>query len=503
MIRMILADDEPVITRGIQKLVDWSSLGIEIAGVYTDGKEVLDGIIRLQPELALLDISMPGMTGVEILKECHMLEIETKVIFISGFQDFEYARAALQYGAVDYLLKPVIRDELLEAVEKCLSHLTENAAGLVTGKTEEDKPADYGQLVSVEENTYLPILVEILYKPEEDQQIRKLVKFSTLSFLEEYVTEQGIGITFTKQDNIVIVLKGVDQKEGRKIVDRVRQEAMDNVGHSLGMVIGQQVNQMSEIPGVFQQCLERREYFYFADQMQEPVLLVDETVFVPLADMGRIPEIRSQMIDAIVAQEPELFQKYFNQYAKLLCRAADGKKEDACYYFCTAVRALEERFQNLNLSKQNTDTRELLEKGRSCVNYVQLQSVHRTIMESYLNELQKTMVGNDKRDFLKAKAYIENHYNENITLGVLAEEIHMNLFYFSSFFKKNAGENFKDYVNKIRIQHAVSLLISTDMKVYEIASQVGFSDARVFSENFQKIYHETPNAYRKRARENK
>lgn len=79
----------------------------------------------------------------------------------------------------------------------------------------------------------------------------------------------------------------------------------------------------------------------------------------------------------------------------------------------------------------------------------------------------------------------------------------MNPYYFSSFFKKNAGENFKDYVNKIRIQHSVSLLISTDMKAYEIACQVGFSDARVFSENFQKIYHETPNAYRKRARDNK
>lgn len=107
------------------------------------------------------------------------------------------------------------------------------------------------------------------------------------------------------------------------------------------------------------------------------------------------------------------------------------------------------------------------------------------------------------KDFIKAKLYIERHYDENLTLEVLAKEVHMNPYYFSSFFKKNAGENFKDYVSRVRVQHAVSLLVSTDMKAYEIAMQTGFSDARVFSENFQRIYHETPKEYRKRAKQMK
>lgn len=326
MVRMILADDEPVITRGIQKLVDWSSLGIEIIEVYTDGKEVLDGIIRLKPELALLDINMSGMTGVDILKECHMLGLETQVIFISGFQDFEYARAALQYGAVDYLLKPVIREELLGAVEKCLNNLRGSVEITEIKKKEEDKPADYSQLMMVEETTYLPVYVEILYKPEEEEQVRKLVKFSMLSFLEEYLAEQGIGITFTKQDNIVVVFKGMEQSEGKETAQKIRQAAMDSLGHSLGMVIGKQVRQMSDISGVFQACLEMKEYFFFADQMQTPVLLLGEQVFMPLADMGRVLEMRGQMINAIVAQDSEEFCKRFNQYTNLVCRASDGRK---------------------------------------------------------------------------------------------------------------------------------------------------------------------------------
>ncbi len=123
--KMILADDEVVITKGIQKLVDWNALGITIIGVYEDGKSAFEAIVRNQPELALLDISMPGMTGIDIIRECAALKLDTQFIFISGFQDFEYAKSAIKYGAVDYLLKPIILEELMHAVEQCCKTKTE------------------------------------------------------------------------------------------------------------------------------------------------------------------------------------------------------------------------------------------------------------------------------------------------------------------------------------------------------------------------------------------
>lgn len=114
MFRMIIADDEPVITRGITKLVNWEELGIEITACFHNGLDALHEILGQKPDLAVLDISMPGRTGIEILKELHAAGASTKVIFISGFQEFSYARDALAFGAVDYLLKPVKRDALLE-----------------------------------------------------------------------------------------------------------------------------------------------------------------------------------------------------------------------------------------------------------------------------------------------------------------------------------------------------------------------------------------------------
>ena len=144
MIRMILADDEPVIIRGIRRLLDWNMMGIEIVGEYEDGRGALEAIVRDKPDIALLDISMPGMSGVEILKECRAMGNQASVIFISGFQDFEYAKAALKYGAVEYLLKPVIREELLRAIEKAIFRVRgEKEAGRLPEKEERDGTINY------------------------------------------------------------------------------------------------------------------------------------------------------------------------------------------------------------------------------------------------------------------------------------------------------------------------------------------------------------------------
>lgn len=498
MIKIIIADDEPIITAGIRKLVDWNELGVEIVGQYMDGKSALEGIIEHRPDIALLDISMPKMTGVEVLKECRLLGLPSQIIFISGFQDFEYAKAGIRYGAVDYLLKPIVRNELLAAIGKSISQLEEKL--LKPSNGEEKNTDDYRKLLPLEEAKYLPAYVEILQHEEKNPPMEKLVRFSVVSFIEEYLEKQDQGIIFTKNDDIVIVLKGMEQGEGKETANRIRKEVFGHMGCSLGMVIGKAVDHISQIPDMFQKCLYLKEYFFFADQMENPVLLVGEAVFPFPENTEYFLKVRSQMTDMIIAQDEKNFTKCFERFARILCNMAEGKKEDVFFYFCSAVKALNEKFQNLALPCPDYDEKELLHKGRVCKNYRELQEKFYGIMEEYYDKIKATVVDNNNKNFLKAKIYIDKHYDEDITLEVLAKEIHMNPYYFSTFFKKNAGENFKDYVSRVRVQHAVSLLVSTDMKAYEIALKVGFSDTRAFSDNFQRIYHETPIAYRKRVK---
>ncbi len=501
MIRMIIADDEPVITRGIKKLVNWQSLGIDIIGDYADGKKALDGILTHKPDVALLDIAMPGRNGIDILKECKSLGVKTQIIFISGFQDFEYAKAALHYGAVDYLLKPVLREELLNSIEKCMTSIPGSPKEMFLSDGESEPEVDYGKLIEPERCFYTPVYAEVLYQTEEDPQLRKLVNFSLISFLEEYLSEKMIGITFLKKEHIVIVIKSTDSDKEKclRLVEEISHQAKEAAGHQIAFIIGLQVANMREIPNAFEQCLAMKGYLFFADQLPNAIVRTHEPVFHEV-QADRFGEVREKLLDAVIGLNLAEFERYYSQFGKLVCRMADGKKEDACFYFCTAIRHLDEKIVTMGISGCNPEMKDLLEKGRKCICYSEMLVCYYKVYRDYLEHVQQTIASSDKQNIIKAKDYIEKHYKEDLTLGILAAEVHMNPYYFSSFFKKSAGENFKDYVNKVRIQHGISCLISTNMKVTEIAHEIGFHDARAFTEIFQRLYHETPGAYRKRVR---
>lgn len=504
MIRMILADDESVITRGIQKLLDWKMLGIEITGEYTDGRRAFEAIIKEKPDIALLDISMPGMSGVDILKECRAMEDDIIIIFISGFQDFEYAKAALEYGAAAYLLKPVIREELLKAIEKSIRMI--NGEEILMGESlKKNVPCDridYGCLIEDCDICYVPIYADIVYHKDEEAHMKRLVHFSLFGFLEEYLGETGLGIVFQKNDNIVIVLKEKKAGDARRIVEEILAKSSKATKHTAFFVIGDAVCSMSEIPSMFEKCLERSGYVFFADEMPVPVITLHEKVFTGPGDSEMLGELRSKLFDAVVTQNEGQLRKIGSQYGKVVLRLAEGKKEDVCFYFCTAVRFMEERCDALDLTGRKLEMKNLLERSRECINFAEIEEMFAQEFVQYLEILRETAGSRDRQDILKAKDYIEKHYMENLSLNVLAEEIHMNPYYFSSFFKKNTGENFKEYVNRIRIEHAVPMLLSPDLKTYEIAEKVGFSDIRMFNAAFMKIYKEMPGSYRKRMRKN-
>ncbi|MDL2301507.1 response regulator [Lachnospiraceae bacterium OttesenSCG-928-D06] len=500
MIKMILADDEPVITRGIQKLVDWRALGIEVVGEYADGKQALHGILNKRPDLALLDISMPGMNGIEILKECAAMEIRTGIIFISGFQDFEYAKAALQYGAADYLLKPVIREELLAAVEKCLAGMNQHTSLEKEYEYIKTMETDYSKLLEMEDTVYRPIYCEVICQKGDNEQTKRLLHFSFQSFLENWIEEKNLGITFLKGDYIAVVLKGKTETDCIEILQELQEVSERAIGRRNAFVMGRQVTNMRQIPESFEECLERKGYFFFCSQYPETILRTEYPVFEKSVDLVRFTKAREQLIDAVAGQDNQAFERCYEQYGRLVCRMADGKKEDACFHFCSALRLLYEKFRILELPGLDPDMKELLEAGRNCMDYQEMLDVYEDAFLVYLRAVKESMEVSEKRDILRAKEYIETHYKEELTLSVLAGEVHMNPYYFSSFFKKNVGENFKDYVNRIRISHAIPLLSSTDKKTYEIAIAVGYHDARTFSEIFQRMYKESPNAYRKRIR---
>lgn len=493
---MIIADDEPLIIRGIQKMIDWKQMGIEIVGCCRDGNSALVEIARKRPDIAILDISMPGKTGLDILKELNCMGIATRVIFISGFQQFDYAVEALRLGAVNYLLKPVNKNDLIENVKSCLD----------MGEQKEQEPqkeepqADYESLVQLEAAMYVPAATSLLLNQPRTKAELRLMKFSLYHALEAYVQDKGLGIVFYKDKQPCVVFKNKSVKELYGMCGGMIREIEEKTGNRLGVVLGREVSEMSGIQGAYNEAARMMDYFYFESLLQTPVLSVGQPVFKSGYTYADMKESRQKLMEAALDMDEERIKRGFSHYRRIVGQIADGDKETAVFNLLTVIHALEERLDQMGISTEKMDSGQMITRALECVNYDAMCQAACGFLMEYIQIMHTVLQKNEKKDIIRAKAYIDDHYMESLTLDVMAEYVHMNASYFSSYFKRHTGQNFKEYLNQIRLRHALDLLLSTDMKSYEISDAVGFKDPKYLSELFQRTYGKTPMAYRKELR---
>jgi two-component system response regulator YesN len=504
MYRMILADDEVVITRGLKLLLDWDSLGIQIAAVCSDGEKAMKAILQEKPDIAILDISMPGLDGIQILKNIHELKLPTKVILLSGFQDFSYARNALSFGAVDYLLKPVIKDELLAAVGKALG--APQAAGNVRIDAKESRSAEkdgQGRVSGGEDSggtsgTSLPALAAWLPERSVGVQEQKLMEFVYFGNLKQAADGSKDLLHFAQDGDVMLILKDADRNRAKKRLTGLGEEAGQALQGRPVFLVGKPIKSLEGLASAWKDCRGRKSLLYFLGTADETVIFPETGEEDYGSALEGLSRLRERMIGNLIAVREEAFERDYEQFARVLARAAAGKKEDACYYFCSTVRTVEERLRELNIPGLGPDTKELMERARSFPDFEGLKAYFREILTGYFTRIREGMGEAGKKNIRSICEYIDRHYRENLTLEVMAKEFFMNPYYFSSYFKKQTGTGFKEYLSYIRIQHAISLLLTTDMKTYEIAAEVGFPDARSFSDAFVKKYGETPSVYKKR-----
>lgn len=126
MYRVFLADDEKWSLFALRNVIDWTEHSFAVCGEAEDGEQALKRILSLEPELVVSDIRMPEMDGLKLLEEIRKHKLNTQVIFVSGYTDFEYARQAIRYGCIGYLIKPVNEDELLQCLQKVKDCFPEN-----------------------------------------------------------------------------------------------------------------------------------------------------------------------------------------------------------------------------------------------------------------------------------------------------------------------------------------------------------------------------------------
>ena len=514
MYRIVIADDEPLIIRGLKKMMKWGAMDTEVVGQAEDGDQLLNLLDTLEPDIIISDISMPEKTGLDVLKEISKRKLKTKVIFLSGFQEFSYAKEAVTYGAVDYLLKPVSVEELESAINRAKNQIIQEQPEAVW-KIEQQNVEN----VFKEMNTFpvkrkkrkLHISQELLNEGKyfagicfvlkgdlvqriQDSNRFELMRFAVFKEIEEYLEENRNGFVTKRSENssnIILALHSTDtQREIEAIIFRIREIIHGKYGVELVVGIGEITTQADKVEYLYKTAKFSAGIYYFT---QEDTIYYENIERVYNYSFEEFEKKCKELTQKILGHD-ENWKESFDESLKIIRNLHYGScyaVESRCIIL--AMNVCHDLLECKVIDEQNREKLEReVEALRGQNTYEELKKKFKNIMERFISECVFSI--------FKVKEYILEHFSEDITLEKMAQMVYMNPYYFSAFFKKETGENFKAYLLEVRMKKALQYLMETDMKTYELASLVGYKDVRTFTDKFKDFYGYSPAKYKKNHR---
>ncbi|MGG4220191.1 response regulator [Paenibacillus jamilae] len=530
-IKLLLADDEPVILRGLKKLISWEELGITIVGEANDGKELRDLIRIHEPHLIISDISMPGGSGIDIISELNEEGLHAKVIFISAFQEFVYARQAIQLGALDYLVKPINKNQLEKVIGKAASILREESNGernkeMLTYYEKKNRSTTIEQLldglldgeqktltvltqmgaIAISRLTTVCVLEidENINSSRWEERERNLVNFALSNIIRETLDQEvnaGNGLLVQKEGDFVILIQHEQREYPLQLAIDLHRKINSYLKVSVSCGIGLSVTSIEETTKSYHSALKALKLNYFIGMNQ--VIRYGDQLTRTEAENKTITELQSDLVKVLIIQEKEQLQLLTKQLLEQIRIQAGENKNLAISGVYNFILTVNQELTEIGGGVEYISTNQgaLLEKLMPCPSYADVAYVVEEILSEMLQQLASKLTGKESALLIKIKAYIEEHYASNITLESMAALFYMNSYYFSSFFKKHTGQNFKNHVTEVRMKHALKLLIESDLMVYEIAEQVGYNNVRHFSDMFKKKFGKVPQEYRQSFRQ--
>lgn len=520
MWKVLLADDEPVIVKGLRKLVDWEALNVQIVAEATDGAMAEELIRTHHLDLVVSDIRMPNMTGLELLERFPSGSASPKFIFVSGFEEFEYARQALAGGAVDYLLKPVSVQALEKAVRKALGMMEDKKAASLLRQDSVPLKEFFDQLTANREfaadglyenfaallgGKEHPVFMGMCFglSRASEQELsemtyehRLLQTFMAFNAIRDELEHNGYGC-FLRKDNEHCCVLGMFSPE--ECPERIITDALDKAATKTGVHLRVGLGRASENPddlfATYEDALAAYDLFYFEEG---DLVHWDGSVHTPSVTNEDFDEAERQVFKSIVAKS-ETVMEQIDRVVDVVADLHYGNRTAAYNRVMMFTGDLcQQMYANRLLTGSFRDRQDALQGDlEGCATFGELREHLKSYYWDLLPDIYDTAQKKNTGEVLRVQQYIEEHYFEELSLKTLAEIACVSPHYFSAYFKSQTGQNYKAYLTRVRMDHAIHLVLDTDLKTYEIAEKVGYSNVRRFVDAFRDAYELSPTDYRK------
>ncbi|MBM7564154.1 response regulator transcription factor [Paenibacillus sacheonensis] len=519
MFNVLITDDEPTIREGLRTLIDWEGLGYAVMDTAANGKDALRKITTHRPDLLIVDIRMPGMSGLELIEAVRKTDDEVHVLILSGYADFDYAKKAIGLNIDGYLLKPVDEDELTAHLSKLAGIMErERQAKLASGSMQEwnrqkllqalvsadlaqrdaPSPSDL-EAAGLCWDSYSIAIVKLKGKD------RALEPGQFEAIRDRFVTaydETGRGVVLAVDAALVLLLP--DRLQEEQVRRRVYNELASLVtepGVHIAAVGGSTVTQLGDIRQSYLEAarlLERR-FFYTGGQL---VLAGTAPFHLPAAISPSaadctvdVPALADKLYFAIDVGNAEAVAQLIGSTGRRLIDC--GQTEEAVKStFAGLVTAVAGKLSQSG-DERKLDHDRLSRCMLAIYDHIRYDELERELTAILPALLIGSAACSGDKQIKKMIDLIQRSYDENLKLETLAEVFNYNSAYLGKLFKSETGEYFNTYLDKVRIEKAKEFL-EQGLKVYQVAEKVGYANADYFHAKFRKYVGESPSAYKKK-----
>ncbi len=533
MYKLLIVDDEYWVRKRLLTTIDWNALGICEVFDAEDGKEALGICIQYEPDIIVTDINMPELTGIELMQALNESALYPRIILISGFNEFEYARSAIKLGVVDYLLKPIDENELKNIVKNIIDDFENEKkekemfedlvdysdeirkrvlADLLTGKMEQPGSSilRLKNFLGIDFPFSSAICLiahskSVLNTDKSDYVEDTLLSFSISNILGDILPLflQHFFLLSVEDLNVAVVFS---EKTGEELQKTI-QEIAKSVNHQLeelfniniAFAVGEEAADILELCKSFKSARYAINSYNFNDWNN--VLnygkngandnLNIQSVYFDYNLKSVAAHVKSCDREAASHDLGLLLDEFLKQHSQsptsLQIKLFYINAMNTLFKECLVSGPPSEEF--LNFCIDSLDDIGAFFTPEKLMNSLQ------NIVDFLLNEYGE-FIGN-KRHWLfdQITGYIKENYTSPLTMKDVASKFYLNPCYFCKLFKNETGLTFTHYLMRLRIEEAKKLLLS-NKKMYDIAAAVGYDNVQYFSTIFKEIEGVTPSQYR-------
>jgi len=511
---VFIADDELIIRQGLQCVIEWNDLGFEIAGEASNGQEALNFILSQQPDVAMLDIRMPKLDGLEVAKQAREGGYQGCIIILSGFSEFRYAQEAIRYGVTYYLTKPIDENELTQAITEIGETLSRKSKEKETMeqyrdrtrsmilcdilKGEADIPSLSLEELSLHSNSYQVVIYEKYSHDDGD------MPYPFPDLLNMAQNDIDVYETLYLNGNHTLLLKGhAVMSKFQDFLERYEREQKPQSNSpldSLFITYGRVVERVEDIHISYSEALRLLRRRFFCEHRQHTIgyedLPTEEAVAVFELNDEVLQTYREKLVGFLQTSMRNHVAETLNELEKNLYRCKEGIPQIKLF-LTDLYLSIKERISHLY---HNTDipfpgNADIIKKIDEKYYLYQILLFFTEQFEMIMKSIGSPSSSGVMDDIIH---YIEHNYMDNIKLETIAPLFGYNSSYLGKIFTKKVGIGFNAFVDQIRINRSKDLLTKTELKVYEIAEQVGYRNVDYFHTKFKKYVNMSPAEYRRK-----